>query len=442
MRRPMVAALAPLELLERTRRGEPIDAPSIEAFVASWLDGLVGDPQMAAWCMAVCINGLDMEGTQALTRAMIASGDRLELGKFGPTGDKHSTGGVGDAITLVVAPLAAALGVKVAKMSGRGLGHTGGTLDKLEAIPGMRVDLDLAAFVRQVRDVGVAVIGAGERLAPADKRLYALRDHTATVQSPPLIASSIMSKKIAGGAHAIVLDVKVGRGAFFHDVAAAREAALIMCALGAPWGRTVRYVISHMDEPLGYMVGNALEVRGAAEVLRGGGADDLRELSIHLAGELAEAAGVVPPLEGAAAAAEAIGSGAALAVGERWVEAQGGDPGVWTDDARLPAAPLTLEAVSAEDGYVASLDARAVGEAARWLGAGRLHPNQHIDPAVGVELLVKTADPVTAGQPTAVIHCRDPALGERAVEMMAAAYRIGDEPVEPPELIIQESDDA
>ncbi len=435
----MVAALAPLALLERTRRGEPVDDASIAGFVESWLDGQVGDPQMAAWCMAVCINGLDMAGTDALTRAMIASGDRLELGKFGATGDKHSTGGVGDAITLVVAPLAAALGVKVAKMSGRGLSHTGGTLDKLESIPGMRVDLSLADFVRQIRDVGVAVIGASERLVPADKRLYALRDQTATVHSPALIASSIMSKKIAGGAQAIVLDVKVGSGAFFADLAEAREAARIMVALGKPWGRHVRYIISRMDEPLGTMVGNALEVRGAAEVLRGGGPDDLRELSILVAGTLAEAAGVVPDGEGLAAAADALASGSALAAAQRWVEAQGGDPGVWSEPDRLPAAPHTLEVHAAASGYVSSLDARQVGEAARWLGAGRLHHAQKVDPAVGVELTVKTGDPVTAGETVAIVHCRDLSLGQRAVEMMGETCVIGEEPVEPPELVLEQS---
>jgi pyrimidine-nucleoside phosphorylase/thymidine phosphorylase len=436
----MVAALAPLELLERTRRGEPVDGESIGEFIRSWLDGGVGDAQVAAWAMAVCINGIDLAATHALTAAMVASGDRLELDKFGPTGDKHSTGGVGDAITLVVAPLAAALGVKVAKMSGRGLGHTGGTLDKLEAIPGMRVDLDLTAFVRQLRDVGLVVIGASERLVPADKRLYALRDQTGTVQSPALIASSIMSKKIAGGAKAIVLDIKVGSGAFFPDVESAREAARIMVALGEPWGRTVRYVISRMDEPLGHMVGNALEVRGAAEVLRGGGADDLRELAIRVAGVLGEAAGVVPAGEGPAAAADALGSGAALAVAERWVAAQGGDPAVWTDDRRLPAAPFTIEVPAAADGWVHRLDAREVGEAARWLGAGRLHPSQHVDPAVGVELRAKVGEAVSSGEPVAIVHCRDMALGERAVEMVAQACGIGDGPPEVPELVVEQSE--
>jgi pyrimidine-nucleoside phosphorylase len=335
--------------------------------------------------------------------------------------------------------LSAALGVKVAKMSGRGLGHTGGTLDKLESIPGMRVDLELSEFVRQLRDVGVVVVGANERLVPADKRLYALRDQTATVQAPSLIASSIMSKKIAGGARAIVLDVKVGSGAFFEDVESARAAAEIMVALGEPWGRVVRYIISRMDEPLGNMVGNALEVAGAAEVLRGGGADDLRELSIRVTGSLVEAAGVVPVGEGMATASEALVSGTALRMAERWVEAQGGDAAVWTDTSRLPAAPITLDVPAPGDGYVSRLDARQVGETARWLGAGRLHRAQHVDPAVGIVLNAKIGDPVTRGAPLAVVHCRDAEVGERAVQLMRDACGISDEPVTPPELVIEES---
>src|SRR5436190_725229 len=279
----MVApALAPLEVIERTRRGEPLPPAAVEGLVQAWLDGAATDAQMAAWCMAVCLHGLGDEATNALTRAMIASGDRLNLDKLGPVGDKHSTGGVGDATTLVAVPLAAALGVRVAKMSGRGLGHTGGTLDKLDAIAGYRSNLPLQRFVRQVRDVGVAVVAATERLVPADKRLYALRDQTGTVVSPALIASSIMSKKIAGGARAIVLDVKAGSGAFFADAWSAGAAASAMVALGRPWGREVRYVVSAMEQPLGRMVGNALEVRGAAEVLAGDGAPDLRELAVRL----------------------------------------------------------------------------------------------------------------------------------------------------------------
>jgi pyrimidine-nucleoside phosphorylase len=430
--------LAPLELLERSRGGEEVDPASIEAFVGAWLNGGVSDAQVAAWCMAVCLRGLDAEGTTALTRAMVASGDRLELDRLGPVGDKHSTGGVGDSTTLVVAPLAAALGVRVAKMSGRGLGHTGGTLDKLESIAGYRVELSLEDFVRQVRDVGLAVISTTGRLVPADKRLYALRDQTATVNSPALIASSIMSKKLAGGARAIVLDVKAGSGAFFHDRASALEAAEAMVGLGRPWGREVRYLVSAMAQPLGRMVGNALEVRGAAEVLTGGGPHDLRELATRLAGRLAEAAGLIPEGDGPARAEAALDDGAALAAAERWVEAQGGDPAVWTEPERLPAPPLTLPVPAPSDGRVEALDARAVGEAARWLGAGRMHPDQALDHAVGVELLAKVGDEAAAGEPLALVHARDPGLGERAVEMVGAAYRIAAGPVEVPRLVLAE----
>jgi pyrimidine-nucleoside phosphorylase len=430
--------LAPLELLERSRRGDPVDPASIEAFVDAWLAGGVSDAQVAAWCMAVCLRGLDAEGTTALTRAMIASGDRLELDRLGPVGDKHSTGGVGDSTTLVVAPLAAALGVRVAKMSGRGLGHTGGTLDKLESIAGYRVELELEDFVRQVRDVGLAVVSTTARLVPADKRLYALRDQTGTVTSPALIASSIMSKKLAGGAQAIVLDVKAGSGAFFPDRAAALEAAEAMVALGRPWGREVRYLVTAMAQPLGHMVGNALEVRGAAEVLTGGGPHDLRELATRLAGRLAEAAGVVPEGDGPMRAEAALHDGAALAAAERWVEAQGGDPAVWTEPDRLPAAPLTLPVAAPADGRVRALDARAIGEAARWLGAGRLHPEQTLDLAVGVELRAKVGDEAVAGEPLAVVHARDPELGARGVEMVDAAYAVDAAPVDAPRLVLAE----
>ena len=345
---------------------------------------------------------------------------------------------MGDATTLVVAPLAAALGVRVAKMSGRGLGHTGGTLDKLEAIPGYRVDLTLEDFVRQVRDVGIAVVGATARLVPADKRLYGLRDQTGTVQSPSLIAASIMSKKLAGGAGAIVLDVKAGSGAFFPDRAAALEAAEAMVALGRPWGREVRYLVTAMEQPLGRMVGNALEVRGAAEVLAGGGPHDLRELATRLAGRLAEAAGTVEEGDGPSRAETALDDGSALAAAERWTAAQGGDPAVWAEPDLLPAAPLLLHVPAPRDGWVAGLDARGVGEAARWLGAGRLHPDQALDLAVGVALEAKVGDEVRAGEPLAVVHARDPGLGARAVEMVSAAYAIEDAPPPAPRLVLAE----
>jgi pyrimidine-nucleoside phosphorylase len=438
MRRNMTAALAPVQLLERSRRGEPIDAASVAAFVRGWLDGTVTDAQMGAWCMAACLAGLRPEAVAALTEVMVTSGDRLDLGRLGPTGDAHSTGGVGDATTLVAMPLAAALGVRVAKMSGRGLAHTGGTIDKLEAIPGFRTELALDRFVRQVRDVGIAVIGQTARMTPADKRLYALRDQTGTVPSTGLIAASIMSKKIAGGAGAIALDVKAGAGAFFPDAAAAREAAGVMADLAVPWGRTVRWMVTAMDQPLGRYAGNALEVRGAGEVLRGEGAPDLRELSLRVAAELAEAAGVEPPGNGRAAAEAALASGAALLAAERWAEAQGGDPRAWTEPGVLAEAPLRLPVPAPADGHLAALDALAVGEAARWLGAGRLHAAQAVDPAVGVEMLAKVGDAVTRGQPVVLIHARDAYLADRAVEMVAAGVRVEEGPVAVPELVLDE----
>ncbi len=432
----MAAPLAPVEVIERSRRGEVVDPESVDSFVRSWLDGTADDAQMAAWCMVGCLRGMAPEHVEALTRALLASGDRLELGALGPTGDLASTGGVGDTTTLVAAPLAAALGVRVAKMTGRGLAHTGGTLDKLEAIPGFRGELPLGRFVRQVTEVGIATIAQTSRLTPGDRRLYALRDATGTVPAAGLIAASVMSRRIAGGAGAIALDVKAGEGGFFPDEDEARAAAELMASLAEPWGRRVRWTVSSMAQPLGRCVGNALEVREAGEVLRGGGAPDLRELAVRLAADLAEACGVAPEGEGAGRAAEALTSGGALEAAERWVEAQDGDPDVWTDPGALPTAPVRDEVLAEGAGWVGAIDARAVGEAARWLGAGRLHPDQSVDPVAGIELLAKVGAEVAGGQPLAVVHARDEWAAQRAREMVAGAVRIAAGPVEPPPLIL------
>ena len=432
----MAAPLAPVEVIERSRRGEVVDPESVDSFVRSWLDGTADDAQMAAWCMVGCLRGMAPEHVEALTRALLASGDRLELGALGPTGDLASTGGVGDTTTLVAAPLAAALGVRVAKMTGRGLAHTGGTLDKLEAIPGFRGELPLGRFVRQVTEVGIATIAHTSRLTPGDRRLYALRDATGTVPAAGLIAASVMSRRIAGGAGAIALDVKAGEGGFFPDQDEARAAAELMASLAEPWGRRVRWTVSSMAQPLGRCVGNALEVREAGEVLRGGGAPDLRELAVRLAAELAEACGVAPEGEGAGRAAEALTSGAALEAAERWVEAQDGDPDAWTDPGALPTAPVRDEVLAEGAGWVGAIDARAVGEAARWLGAGRLHPDQSVDPVAGIELLAKVGAEVAGGQPLAVVHARDEWAAQRAREMVAGGVRIAAGPVEPPPLIL------
>lgn len=434
----METPLAPVELLERARRGEPGDPGQVRDLVAAWLGGGASDAQMAAWCMAVCLRGLSDEATAALTDALVASGDRLELSRLGPTGDKQSTGGVGDATTLVVAPLAAALGVKVAKMSGRGQGHAGGTIDKLEAIPGMSTALPVERFVRQVRDLGIAVATQSDRLVPGGRRLLALRDATGTTHSRELVAAAVMSTKIAGGAQTVVLDVKAGSGAFFEDRREAEEGARLMAVVSRPWGRDVRYVVSAMDQPLGRYVGNALEVRGAAEVLRGEGAADLRDLSVRLAAMMGEGAGAMEPAGAMRAAEAAIASGDALRMAERWVEAQGGDPGVWSDPDRLPGAPIRLPVPAPRTGHVARLGAREVGESARRAGAGRLHAQQSVDPAVGIELLAKVGDEVLSEEPFAWVHARDRATGERAVRMMLGAVEISDTPVERPVLILGE----
>ena len=434
----MAAPLAPLEVIERSRRGDPVDAASVESFVRSWLDATADDAQMAAWCMVACLRGLSRAGVEGLTRALIASGERLELASLAPTGDIHSTGGVGDSATLVAAPLAASLGVRVATMSGRGLAHTGGTIDKLEAIPGFEADLPLGRFVRQVRDTGIAVVSQGSRLAPGEGRLYALRDATGTVPSAGLIAASIMSKVLAGGAEAIVLDVKAGSGAFLSDAASAREAAELMTGLAEPWGRPVRWLATAMDQPVGRCVGNALEVREAAEVLRGGGPPDVRDLAVLVAGRLAEAAGVAQEGEGVDRARQALRSGAGLETAERWVEAQGGDPEVWTDPDLLPAAGERREVAAPSSGWLSAIEARGVGEAARRLGAGRLHPDQTIDHAVGIELLAKVGDRVEAGRAVARIHARDADTAARAGEMVGACLGISDERVEPPAVVLAE----
>jgi pyrimidine-nucleoside phosphorylase len=434
----MAPPLAPVEIIERSRRGEAVDGESVESFVRSWLDGTADDAQMAAWCMVACLRELAREQVEALTRALIASGDRLELASLGPTGDIGSTGGVGDTTAIVAAPLAAALGVRVAAMSDRGLAHTGGTIDKLEAIPGYVAELPLGRFVRQVRDVGIAVGTQTARLAPGDRRLYALRDATGTVPGAGLIAASLMSKKIAGGAGAVALDVQAGGGGFFAAEEEARAAAELMAALAEPWGRTVRWTVSAMDQPLGRCVGNALEVREAGEVLRGGGPPDVRDLAVRLAAELAEAAEVVPEGEGAERAAEALVSGEALDAAERWVEAQEGDPDVWTDPDALPTAPVRDEVVAGSAGFVRGIDARAIGEAARWLGAGRLHADQAVDPVAGVELLAKIGAEVAQGQPLAIVHARDEWAAERGRELVAGALRVGPEAPAAPGLVLAE----
>jgi pyrimidine-nucleoside phosphorylase len=415
------------ELIERKRDGHELAGDELAELVLEYSRGDVPDYQMAAFLMAVFFQGLSSAETFALTDAMVRSGDTIDLaGALGRrVVDKHSTGGVGDKTTLAVGPIVAACGVPFGKMSGRGLGHTGGTLDKLESIPGFRVELSTDEFVAQVRDVGLAIVGQTADLVPADKKLYGLRDVTATVDNVSLIAASIMSKKIASGADAIVLDVKVGDGAFMKTLADAQVLAETMLALGQRAGRDVVCVLTDMDQPLGGAVGNALEVRESVAVVRGEGPPDLTELVLDACAHLLALSDLDVDVAGGRALAEAVvADGTALTAYERWIRAQGGDP----DDAALPKAPLVREVFAPRDGYVRRLAALPVGLAALRLGAGRQTKDEAIDHAVGVVCAKKRGDRVEAGEPLAELHARDEATADEAATTVLAAYELGDEP--------------
>jgi len=415
------------ELIERKRDGHELGGDELAELVLEYARGEVPDYQMAAFLMAVYFEGLSSAETFALTDAMVRSGETIDLA--GALGrrlvDKHSTGGVGDKTTLAVGPIVAACGVPFGKMSGRGLGHTGGTLDKLESIPGFRVELSTDEFVAQVRDVGLAIVGQTADLVPADKKLYGLRDVTATVDNVSLIAASIMSKKIASGADAIVLDVKVGDGAFMKTLADAQVLAETMLALGQRAGRDVVCVLTDMDQPLGHAVGNALEVRESVAVVRGEGPPDLTELVLDACAHLLALSDVDVDVAGGRALAEAVvADGTALTAYERWIRAQGGDP----DEGALPKAPLVREVFAPHDGYVQRLAALPVGIAALHLGAGRRTKDEVVDHAVGIVCTKKRGDHVEAGEPLAELHARDEATADEAAAAVLAAYELGDEP--------------
>jgi len=427
-------AVRPAELIERKRDGEELSRNEIREFVLAYVRDEIPDYQMAAFCMAVFFRGLSAAETHALTDAMVQSGETIDLSALGRrVVDKHSTGGVGDKASLVIGPVVAACGVPFAKMSGRGLGHTGGTLDKLESIPGMRIDLGQDEFIQQVRQTGMAIIGQTGDLVPADKRLYALRDVTATVDNVSLIASSIMSKKIAAGADAIVLDVKVGDGAFMKTLEAARELAQAMVDLGREAGREVVCELTDMDQPLGHAVGNALEIREAVETLHGEGPPDLRELVLSAAGHLLALSDLgVDAEEGRARAEAAIGDGAAHVAYERWIRAQGGDP----DLEALPSAPVARDAPAPTDGYVQAIATTNVGRASLRLGAGRMTKDDPIDHAVGIVCRAKRGDRVEAGAPLASVYAADETAAARAVAELQACYQVGPEPPEPHPVIL------
>ena len=418
------------ELIERKRDGGELSADELAELMLGYAQGDIPDYQLAAFAMAVFFRGLTSAETYALTDALIRTGETVDLhGALGrKVVDKHSTGGVGDKTSIAVGPIVAASGVPFGKMSGRGLGHTGGTLDKLEAIPGFRVELTTEELVSQVRDVGVAIVGATANLVPADKKLYALRDVTATVDNYSLIAASIMSKKIAGGADAIVLDVKVGDGAFMKSRADAETLAEVMLDLGRRAGREVVALISDMDQPLGHAVGNALEIREAIATLRGEGPPDFVELVTEASARLLALSDLGVTYDEARRRVEqAIADGSAVKAYERWIAAQGGDP----DEGALPTAPVLREAKAAHAGAVISLGAVQIGTAALRLGAGRRAKDDEIDHSVGIVLRKKRGDEVASGDTVAEIHARDEAAAEAAIEEVLAAYELGEEA--PPE---------
>jgi len=411
-----------VELIQRKRDGGELSAAELDELVL----GDIPDYQLAAFLMAVYFRGLSSRETFALTDAMVRSGEQIDL--HAALGrrvvDKHSTGGVGDKATLAVGPVVAACGVPFGKMSGRGLGHTGGTLDKLESIPGFRFELSTEEFVAQVRDVGIAVVGQTADLVPADKRLYALRDVTATVDNVSLIAASIMSKKIASGADAIVLDVKVGDGAFMKTLADAKVLAEAMIALGKHAGRDVVCELTDMEQPLGHAVGNALEVREAVATLRGEGPPDLNELVLGAAAHLLALSDLgIGVDEGRRLAESAVADGSAVEAYERWIRAQDGDP----DESVLPKAPFIAEAFAPRPGYVQSLSAMRVGVEALHLGAGRETKDDVIDHAVGIVCRKKRGDAVEEGEALADIHARDEETAAAVAERIRDAYAIGDE---------------
>ena len=422
--------MRPAELIEQKRNGMEHDPAELTELVLAYARDEVPDYQMAAWCMAVYFRGLTGAETQSLTEAMIRSGETLDLGALlgRKVVDKHSTGGVGDKTSIAVGPIVAACGVPLGKMSGRGLGHTGGTLDKLESIPGFRVELSTDELVAQLKDVGMAIVGQTADLVPADKKLYALRDVTATVDIVPLIASSIMSKKLAAGADAIVLDVKVGDGAFMKTLDDARVLAEQMREIGERAGREVTCLLTDMDQPLGRAVGNALEVDEARDTVRGDGPADFTELVLDASARLLAYSDLAIDLdEGRRRAQAVVDDGGALEAYERWIRAQGGDP----DPGALERAPVQVPVPAPRDGVVTRVGALAVGNAALELGAGRRTKEDPVDHAVGVLCFAKRGDTVLAGDDLAEVHARDDTAAERAVEAVLAAYEIGDEA--PPE---------
>ncbi|MFZ3070360.1 MAG: thymidine phosphorylase [Anaerolineaceae bacterium] len=423
-----------VDIIIKKRDKEILSKEEIEFLISNYTNDAIPDYQMAAWAMAVLLNGMVNEEITDLTLAMANSGDILDLSQAVPLAvDKHSTGGVGDKTTLTVAPLVAACGLPVGKMSGRGLGFSGGTIDKLESIPGYQVNLTTDEFIHQLKETGIVLTGQSADLAPADGKLYALRDVTGTVQSIPLIASSVMSKKIAAGAHAIVLDVKVGQGAFMRTLEEARELAEVMVSIGELSGRRVIAVLSPMDQPLGMAVGNALELREAVEMLHGIGPEDYRYHCLHLAAYmliLGNKAADIP--SGVAMAEKAILDGTGFQKLCELVLAQHGDVSYVDDLEKLPKARLVEPIYAETSGWIKTVNAKEVGEASVTLGAGRAQKGDAIDQAVGILVKVKIGDPVKAGQILFEVHANDPIKLGEVKERLKKAVDISEQPVERP----------
>lgn len=424
------------DIIEKKRTGSELTLEEIRFFVNEYTMGKVPDAQAAALLMAICCNGMTMRETTDLTQAMEHSGDVLDLSRIdGPTADKHSTGGVGDKTTLIVAPTAAALGCKVAKMSGRGLGHTGGTLDKLESIPGLICELPEDLFIQQVNTIGLSIIGQTGRLTPADGKLYVLRDETATVMSKPLIASSIMSKKLAAGCQNIVLDVKYGSGAFMKTKEDAEDLAKIMVEIGTNAGRNMTAVISNMEEPLGYNVGNSLEVIEAIKVLNGEGPEDLFELSTVLAGLMYSSCFDVPFEESRRLAEEAIRSGKAKDKFREMVRAQRGDASLIDHPECFETSRFTQVIRASKAGYISKMDTEAIGLTSSMLGAGRETKDENVEYTAGIQILKKTGDKVEVGDTLAVLRTRRERSLHDAEEKYLSALTFSEEKPEKEPLI-------
>lgn len=424
------------DLIEKKKHGEELSTEEIREMITSYTAGDIPDYQMSAMTMAVYFRGMSDREIFDLTEAMATSGDTVDLSAFGDRSvDKHSTGGVGDKTTLIVTPIVAACGGAVAKMSGRGLGHTGGTVDKLESFPGFRTSLEPAEFIAQVERCGLAVIGQSADLAPADKKLYALRDVTATVDSIPLIASSIMSKKLAAGTHSIVLDVKCGSGAFMRGIDNAVTLAETMVRIGKAHGRNTAAVISNMDRPLGHAIGNAGEVCEAMEVLRGAGPDDLREICLTLAAKMVALSCGLTDEQAKETVAETLKSGKALAKFREWIGEQGGDVAYVDDPSLFGEAAYTADVLAPVDGYILACNAEQIGTAAMVLGAGRQTKDSVIDPRAGIYLLKKPADEVRKGDVIARLYTEKADTLPHAEALTLGAVTFTDQPVEEQPLV-------